>query len=411
MHLDHLPGDVHLTWCTNIHAGETWDDIRESLAQHLPRIKAAVSPDRRFGVGLRLSGVAARDLEKPRVLADFQRFLADHDAYVFTLNAFPYGPFHGTRVKEDVYQPDWLSAERLAFTDRAATILAALLPEGQVGSVSTVPGTFKPLATDAAAANDIALNLARHGAHLIDLERRTGREIVLAIEPEPACFLETVEETVAFFTDHVFGDAAASLVANRTGLDLEGARASLRRHVGVCYDICHGAVEFEEPEAAFAALDAAGIRIGKLQLSSALRIPRVGAGTQAALSRFDDGVYLHQVIERRAGRITRHTDLAPAFEALAAGRAGGEWRVHCHVPVLLAKAGGFDSTQATLAAALDIVRQRFVAPHLEVETYTWDVLPAELRRGHRADAIARELDWVLLQLDTLDAGQRTRAAE
>jgi sugar phosphate isomerase/epimerase len=411
MHLDHLPGDVHLTYCTNIHAGETWDDIRDSLEAHLPRIKAQVSPDRPFGIGLRLSGIAARDLARPATLRAFRQFLADHNAYVFTLNAFPYGPFHGTRVKEDVYQPDWLTDERLAFTDRAASILASLLPEALVGSVSTVPGTFKPLGAIDGAAEKIALNLARHCAHLVDLERRTGREIVLAIEPEPACFLETIAETVGFFATHVFGDAAAMLVANRTGVDLEGARALLRRHIGVCYDICHGAVEYEDPAQAFAAFEAAGIRIGKLQLSSALRIAKVDAGTKALLQRFDDGVYLHQVIERRDDAITRHTDLRDAFAALDAGKAGGEWRVHCHVPVFLPKVGRFHSTQATLIAALDIVRQRFVAPHLEVETYTWDVLPAELRHGHRADAIARELDWVLVQLDTLDGDIRSEAAE
>jgi hypothetical protein len=274
-----------------------------------------------------------------------------------------------------------------------------------------VPGTFKPLGKAPGAAERIALNLARHCAHLVDLERATGREIVLAIEPEPACFLETIEETVAFFSTHVFGDAAATLVANRTGVDIEGARALLRRHIGVCYDICHGAVEYEDAGAAFAAFEDAGIRIGKLQLSSALRIAQVTPETKALLSRFDDGVYLHQTIERRDGTITRHTDLAEAFAALDTGQAGGEWRVHCHVPVFLPKVGKFHSTQATLIDALDIVRQRFVAPHLEVETYTWDVLPAELRHGHRADAIARELDWVLVQLDTLDGDIRSEAAE
>jgi sugar phosphate isomerase/epimerase len=411
MHLDHLSGNVHLTYCTNIHAGETWDDIRDSLAAHLPRIKTQVSPDRPFGIGLRLSGIAARDLARPKALAGFRQFLADHNAYVFTLNAFPYGPFHGTRVKEDVYQPDWLTDERRAFTDRTADILAALMPPDQIGSISTVPGTFKPLGTAPGAAEKIALNLARHCAHLVDLERRTGCEIVLAIEPEPACFLETIEETRAFFIDHVFGDAAATLVANRTGVDPEGARALLRRHIGVCYDICHGAVEYEAPADAFAAFEAAGIRIGKLQLSSALRIPQVTAEARALLSRFDDGVYLHQTIERRDGTIIRHTDLAEAFAALEAGQAGGEWRVHCHVPVFLPNIGKFHSTQATLIEALDIVRRRYVAPHLEVETYTWDVLPAELRTGHRADAIARELDWVLVRLDTLDDDLRSQAAE
>jgi sugar phosphate isomerase/epimerase len=399
MHLAQLPGDVHLTYCTNIHAGETWDEVRESLTAHIPQIKAQVSPDRPFGIGLRLSAVAAEALSAPSALGAFRDFLAAHDCYVFTINAFPYGPFHGRRVKEDVYQPDWLTPERLAYTNRAAEVLAALLPDQMVGSVSTVPGTFKAVAQarpDAARA--IADNMARHVAHLCALKQRTGREIVLALEPEPCCFLETVEETLAFFRDHLHAAASADRLARETGRSRADAEAALRRHLGVCYDICHGAVEFEQPDAAFAKFAAAGIRVGKLQLSSALRLPEVGAETEKRLSAFDDGVYLHQVVQHRNGSLTRFVDLAPAFAALREGKAGGEWRVHCHVPIFLETAGAFGSTQPTLKAALGVTRSAFVAPHLEVETYTWDVLPASLRQSSRADAIAREMRWVLEEL-------------
>jgi hypothetical protein len=120
MQLDHLPGNVHLTYCTNIHAGETWDEVRRSLETHLHDIKAQVSPNAPFGIGLRLSAIAAEALSAPETLAAFREYLFRHDFYVFTINAFPYGPFHGRRVKEDVYQPDWLTPERLAYTNRAA---------------------------------------------------------------------------------------------------------------------------------------------------------------------------------------------------------------------------------------------------------------------------------------------------
>jgi sugar phosphate isomerase/epimerase len=399
MRLAHLPGNVHLTYCTNIHAGETWDEVRESLASHLPPIKAAVSPDAPLGVGLRLSAIAAQALVEPAAFEELRAFLARHDLYVFTINAFPYGPFHGTRVKEDVYQPDWLAPERLAYSDQTADILARLLPEGMTGSVSTVPGTFKAVAAKRPdAPRAMADAVARHVANLVALQRRTGREIVLALEPEPCCFLETIVETVDFFRDHLHADASAAIVAQATGLSLAQAGDALRRHVGVCYDICHGAVEFEDPDDAFARFSAAGIRIAKLQLSSALRLPAVDADTERTLTRFDDGVYLHQVVQRRNGAIARYVDLAPAFAALRAGEAGGEWRVHCHVPVFLEAAGSFHSTQPTLKAALACTKAGFVSPHLEVETYTWDVLPPELRQGSRADAIAREMRWVIEEL-------------
>jgi len=399
MRLDHLPGDVHLTYCTNIHAGESWDEVRESLEAHLPRIKAAVSPNAPLGLGLRLSAVAAETLSEPAAFDELRAFLADQNLYVFTINAFPYGPFHGTRVKEDVYQPDWLAPERLTFTDRTAEILAKLLPERLIGSISTVPGTFKAVAAARPDAPRVMADaMARHAATLVTLQRRTGREIVLALEPEPCCFLETIEEAVAFFRDHLHTDTSAAIVAQATGLSISQAHAALRRHLGLCYDICHGAVEYEDPADAFARFAAAGIRVAKLQLSSALRLPSVDTTTEKTLSEFDDGVYLHQVVERRNGTLTRHVDLAPAFAALRAGRAGGEWRVHCHVPVFLEIAGSFHSTQPTLKAALACAKAGFVAPHLEVETYTWDVLPPELRQGHRADAIAREMRWVLEEL-------------
>jgi hypothetical protein len=399
MRLPDLPGDVHLTYCTNIHAGESWAEVRASLETHVPAIKAQVSPGAPFGLGLRLSAVAAEALSDPAAIAEFRELLARNDVYVFTINAFPYGPFHGRPVKEHVYQPDWFTPERLTYTNQAATILAALLPAGMVGSVSTVPGTFKAWIADRPdAAPAIAAALAKHAAVLVELNRTAGREIVLAIEPEPCCLLETVDETVAFFSHHVFSDAAADVVVERTGLDRPAARAALRRHVGVCYDICHGGVEFEEPAAAFAAFAQAGIHVAKLQLSSALRIPELNDASEQSLRAFDDGVYLHQVVERRGGVLTRHVDLQPAFAAYRDGKAGGEWRVHCHVPIFLERAGRFDSTQATLKAALACTRAQFVAPHLEVETYTWDVLPEELRRGSRADAIARELSWVLQEL-------------
>jgi sugar phosphate isomerase/epimerase len=398
MHLGYLPGDVHFTYCTNIHAGETWGEVLASLRSHVPQIKEQVSPHQPMGLGLRLSGIASEALESPAAVQEFQRFLADEGLYVFTINAFPFGPFHGARVKEAVYQPDWQRPERLDFTDRVARILAALLPDGCVGSISTVPGTFKSLANAPCAVDMITENVARSAATLAEIKARTGREIVLALEPEPCCFLETVDETIAFFRDHLFADGAAATVADRAGLDLATARGALSRHVGVCYDICHGAVQFEEPRAAFEAFRREGIRIAKLQLNSALRVPKVDAATKQVLSAFDDGVYLHQVVQRRDGGITRWTDLGPAFEALIAGKAGGEWRVHCHVPIFLERAGEFHSTQPTLKAALACTRAGFVAPHLEVETYTWDVLPPQLRDCSRADAIARELAWVIEEL-------------
>ena len=243
----------------------------------------------------------------------------------------------------------------------------------------------------------IAENLVRHVAHLVLLRARTGRVIALALEPEPYCFLETIEETVRFFEGHLFADAAVERLADLCGLTRGDAQAALRRHLGVCYDVCHAAVEYEDPKGGLERLRAAGIRVPKLQLSAALRLAAVDRDGAERLRSFDEPVYLHQVVERRGERLTRYLDLPQAFEAL--GRAGAdgaarEWRVHFHVPIFLDEIEHFSTTQDFLRDILAIHRASPVSAHLEVETYTWDVLPERDRRDDVATAIARELAWV-----------------
>jgi len=385
----------HLTYCTNIHAGEPLDEVMASLARHLPEIKSGAAGDRPMGVGLRLGNAAARGLGEPGALAALQRFLADGGYYVFTLNGFPYGAFHGRAVKEDAYKPDWSDPVRLAYTDQLADILSVLLPDGQVGSVSTVPCTFKPWAEGRLEA--ITEHLIRHVAHLVDIARRSGKQIALALEPEPYCHLETIDEAVEFFNDRLFSRAAIARLAALAGLSASAADAAMRRHIGLCYDVCHAAVEFEDPKASIARLRANGIAIGKLQLSSALKIAVLDAESARQLAEFDEPVYLHQVVERASGRLRRFVDLPQAL-AEAGRAADAEWRVHFHVPIFLEQMVHFGTTQSFLAEILALHRADPISPHLEVETYTWDVLPASYRNVGLSAAIARELNWVKAQL-------------
>ncbi len=389
---------AHLTYCTNIHAGESWDEISSRLKTHLPLIKAATSPDKPMGVGLRLSAIAAETLAAPAELATFQAFLDEGGYYVFTINGFPYGPFHGKRVKEQVYQPDWSDDARLVYSNRLADVLAALLPDGMTGSISTVPGGFKPLVAAPGMVERMTETLIRHVAKLVDVERRTGRHLALALEPEPWCFLETIEETVRYFEDHLVSTDARQWLAELCGLTAPAAETALRRHLGVCYDVCHAAVEYEDPAGSIQALRGAGIQIPKLQLSAALRIPEVTAATPLMLSGFDEPVYLHQVIERRGADLVRYLDLPAAIAALEEA-IGHEWRVHFHVPIFLAELQHFATTQDFLKDILAIQRTSPISDHLEVETYTWDVLPKRYREVAVSSAIARELDWVGRELN------------
>ena len=384
-----------LTYCSNIHPGETWPEVLDGLRRHLPTVKAAVAPEAPFGLGLRLSAAAAEALAEPAALEALQVLLDEGPYYVFTLNGFPYGTFHGASVKEGAYRPDWSEEARLLYSNRLAEILAIFLPEGMEGSVSTVPGTFKPwaLEDDGSRVAAITDNLIRHTAELVAIERRRGRRIVLALEPEPCCFLETIAETVDYFEGRLFGAAAAARLAALSGLSKAEAEAALRRHLGVCYDVCHAAVAFEDPRDSLARLRAAGIRIAKLQLSAALRIPAVGPETRAQLEPFAEPVYLHQTVERGPDGLIRYLDLP---EALARGDAarGREWRIHFHVPIFLEAMQDFGTTQGFLREILALHRAEPVSDQLEVETYTWDVLPERHRRAEVGTAIARELNWV-----------------
>lgn len=392
-------GRAHLTYCSNIHPGETWAEVRANLERYVPSVRDQVAPGQPFGVGLRLSAQAASDLSRVPVLEELRDFLARNDLYVFTINGFPYGKFHGARVKEGVYLPDWRNDERLRYTDELADLLAKLLPDGLQGSVSTVPGAFKPAVQEARDAQRIAENLYRHVAHLVELKRRTGRHIALALEPEPCCYLETVDETVEFFNRYLFRGPALAGLSELTGLSKADAATAMHDHIGVCLDLCHAAVEFEDPVGCVKQLQAAGIGIPKMQISSGLRLTELSTRALDGLRQFDDPVYLHQVVETGPDGLTRYLDLPEAMRSLEGrGHQGREWRVHCHVPVFLDDLGDFSSTQAFIRDVLRLHNQAPVSDHLEVETYTWSVLPEHLRAGGMDQAIARELTWVREEL-------------
>jgi len=393
---------AHLTYCTNIHPGESWAEVRENLERFVVPVKERVYADGPFGVGLRLSGRAATELEDPGAFEELEAFLAARDLYVFTINGFPHGSFHGTRVKENVYRPDWLEEERLDYTNRLARLLARLMPADASfeGSVSTVPVGFRPRVTGTTALENAAERLLRHAAYLHELADTTGRTIALALEPEPCCRLETTEEAVSFFESRLLGKRARDRMAELADVDTAAAERIVRRHIGVCFDACHAAVQFEDATQSLASLRRAGLRVVKAQLSTGLAVVDVDATKRAQLTAFADDVYLHQVVERDHGTLKRYLDLSEAIEAVGSRPiAPEEWRVHFHVPLFRRNLGSFENTQPLLAALLDEWKATPFTDHLEVETYSWEMLPAEYRDEDVVDSVARELSWVVEHLN------------
>lgn len=407
----------HLTYCSNIHPGESWGAVRAQLERHLPPLKARLAPDRPFGVGLRLSDRAARELLEGGRLARFRDWLDARGCYVFTINGFPYGGFHRQVVKEQVYAPDWRRPERVAYSRRLVRILAALVPEGQEGSISTSPLSYKPwLAGDpaarAAAFRMSSQHLAEVVAAMVCMHEATGAQLNLALEPEPDCLIENTAETIDFFQQRLW-PVGGSHLARRLGCSRAEAEAHLRRHVTVCYDTCHFALEYEEPSEALARFAEAGIRVGKVQISAAIKAdlpaaPVARAALAERLRPFAESTYLHQVIERRTdGTLHRYRDLPDALPHI--GRAEAEaWRVHYHVPVFADAFEGLRSTQDDIAKTLRALPEASDCRHLEIETYTWDVLPEALKTDLGA-SIEREYSWVMRHLRAARP-QRQRAA-
>jgi hypothetical protein len=391
--------DFHLTYCTNIHPADGWDAVFANLRHFGPRLKARFSPGAPFGLGLRLSAREARELLHGDRLQRFRAFLEDAGLYVALINGFPHGAFHGTVVKADVYAPDWRDEARVRYTEDLIQILRALLPDGASGGISTAPLSYKAwMASDDAAGWDaVTRHIVRIADTLVRVKAADGQTIHLDIEPEPDCSLETTDETLAFFAERLL-PAGAPLLAASLGITEADARERLLEHIQVCFDCCHFAVEYENATRAIERLRAAGIRIGRVQLSSALRVHFPADATAAAatanrLEPFADAVYLHQVVEDCTGALRRYPDLADALSR-AADAASKEWRIHFHVPLFTERYDRFESTQDYVRGVLATVLRTGATSHLEIETYTWDVLPAGLKRD-LLQSIAREYEWVL----------------
>ncbi|QDU82121.1 Xylose isomerase-like TIM barrel [Polystyrenella longa] len=363
MSLSTLP----LCYCTNVHAAQTVPEVLAGLTQYTVPVKAKYGSELAAGLWLAKS-VTDEILSEPDGVTKLAQELAARDLTCHTLNAFPYGNFHSDRVKEQVYLPDWSTDERLNYTFDCARILAGILPEGREGSISTVPLGFKQF-DYADNFEQVAIGkLIELAQKLDDLHDETGNVVRLAIEPEPFCLLETTDETIAFF------EKLFAIATEQNLLD------EVKRHIGVCYDVCHQSIEFENVGASIKRLEDQEIRINKVHITCAIEIknPGTAAELREVLSRYVEPRYLHQTMARNAaGEIRRLVDLTKEF-AMSPPADFAEadvWRVHYHVPVNAEQVGPLGTTRHDLKKALDAVHQLTYAPHLEVETYTWDVLP------------------------------------
>lgn len=385
----------HLTYSTLVHPGDTWDEMRASLETYVPEVKRRFCPNGPMGVSLRISGASEQQLTADSAeRAQLKAFLDENDLYVYTVNAFPHGPFKGELVMENVYEPDWTTDERAEYTMNIATILTEITPPEIEPTIQTAPLAFRPKVVDDSYVRRFTENLLRVIAHLMDIERDSGRRIKLALEPEPACYLESIPETVEYFQTHIYTTEAAMRVAELSGQPLAEVFQGLRRHLGVVFDICHQSVAFEDIGADLRMLVDAGIPIYKLQEAAALNVPEVDDEIVTELKRFTDTIYLSQTTQVRDGEVTRYLNLSDAIAAYELDPGPRAWRTHFHVPVFLDDLGPFGTTRSGIDDALDFHARTPLSTHLEIETYTWDVLPQHLKTGDITEYVVRELEYV-----------------
>jgi sugar phosphate isomerase/epimerase len=356
-------GPFQVAYCTNVHPGEGLDALDAVLADDVAAVKAKVCSAAPFGMGLRLGNAAAHALDtRPGALLALSERCLNAGLYVFTVNGFPYGDFAAAAVKSAVYAPSWLDDERVEYTARLGRVLARL-PGPTTRTISTVSGCFKPDADDIEAHRHMAQNLGRAAEALARVADQTGVQIRLCLEPEPWTTLETTDDTIRFFDKHLRPLAHA------------------KAHLGLCYDCCHQAVHFEDPAESVARLIDADVPIGKVQVSSALHLDApANPDARAALLAFDEPRYLHQVVARLPdGQLLKSVDLDPLRDPDPAWLSAEAWRCHFHVPIWWKGAGHLGTTRCDWQAAVRAIAAQNASTHLEIETYSWHVIPAAER--------------------------------
>ncbi len=369
--------NCHLTYCLNVHNANNIDEISLAIKEYSLKIKNQICPDQPFGLGLYLSNKASIELEKPNNLNRFKEFLIKHNLYCFTINAFPYGDFFTPNLKTKVYYPDWTSSERLQYSKRVCNIMAELLPDNINGSISSIPISYKTnnnswdkIKQSKKKLNDIALFLQH-------IELKTGKHIDIAIEPEPDCCIETSQEFIDFYQQ----------LNNIT-----------QQYIGLCFDTCHLAIQYENLTQSLLNLHAANIPINKIQISSALRIDK--NFQQNLLHEFYDDKYLHQVKIKTNKNILSFSDLSPDIMQQNTD-LWQEMRIHFHLPIYF---NGYDNIKTTNNQIdLDFFKTalKIGVKHFEIETYTFNVLPTNLQNIGLTKSIINEYYFAMEKINAI----------
>ena len=387
--------DIHLTYCLNIHPGETWDEVLKSISEYTLKVRDQVSPVHPFGIGLRLSRIATDTLIESDNLDSFKTFMDENHLYVFTINGFPYGNFRKVHLKKEVYQPDWLTDERVVYTKQLIHILSRILPKGIPGSISTVPISFKAWIKKESDLMRAVSNLIICVSQLNQVYIEQGKDICIGLEPEPGCYLETTDETISFCKNTLL-KYGKPMLSEIIGCSEGDAEKIILRHIGICFDTCHMSIQFENLSQKIRLLKENGIRLAKIQISSALKTIFPDKSIDI-LKTFDEPIYLHQVRTKNIdGEDGYFDDLPEAIENFRRTPDNfEEARIHFHVPLHF-------KGEKNLCSTFDDLNENFFkevvsceCPNLEVETYTFNVSPEKVKKMGVVESIAGEIKLVV----------------
>ena len=392
------PFDWHasdIAYCSNVHAGECLEDIKRNLSRFIQPVREQRHLQT-MATGLWLSAAAATTLQEAKELKNFQLTLHGAGLQLTSINGFPFGNFHQEKIKAKVYLPDWSDPARLLYTKNLADILAVCLPEHcKTGAISTLPLGYKHYWNKSK--HNIAItHLEMLTLHLNKIKQTTGKHILICLEMEPDCVLESCDEFIHVFQHNI------------------QARIAHSEHLAACYNVCHQSVMHEDAYTSLSRLTRAGINIGKIQLSSALHVDfnndqDTNNELLKLLEMFSEPTYLHQVkTTNNQGVLVAIADLSLALSKLnntdSTLTLEHPWRIHFHVPIHCQQLlhPQLQTTNSDLLQVFNFLNDnRQIKPCLEVETYSWQVLPKTLRPNNDKQLIAgivKELRWVEDQL-------------
>jgi hypothetical protein len=384
---------VDLSYCTNIHFGESWEEVFYILKFHSRKLRNAFLKMDQFGIGLRLSNSSIINLSKSSFFFDFLFWLKINNFYIKSVNGFPYSFFGSNYIKDNVYLPDWSNFKRYIYSRRIIILFSNFLNKNNFGGISTLPLSYKYFFCNYSY-NNLYIKSIKYLYSLLillnDIYVNNKIFIHLDIEPEPDCVVSNTLDYINFFKKWLLDRIILYFLKKKIHM-------FILNYFRICFDICHSSVEFESICQSFNSIFLFNIKFGKFQISSSLKIDKMNFYNSYVFSYLPETPYIHQVYGKTFyDNIITYKDISLAHILLYKKKIV-EYRIHYHVPIFFDKYEIFESTQQYIIEFFKLLKKRNAFYIFEIETYTFDILPCYLKLNILY-SLKREYDWVIKNL-------------